>query len=78
MNKIAVVVLTILLSACSSIFPNSTKDTRAWQTADCSGAAGWDVCTKKAKSHCPNGFEIANKQENMVTGLRSFEFSCRK
>jgi len=78
MNKSIPAVFAILLAACSSIFPNKTTETREWQTANCSGALDWNVCYKKAESRCPNGFDTANREENMVTGLRKFQFACRK
>ena len=78
MNKSIAAVFALLLAACSSIFPNKTTDAREWQTANCSGAAGWEVCFKKAESRCPNGFDTADREENPVTGLRKFAFVCRK
>jgi hypothetical protein len=78
MNKSIPVVFALLLAACSSIFPNKTTDTREWQKVNCNGAAGWETCFRKAEAHCPNGFDTANREENMVTGLRAFAVSCRK
>jgi len=78
MNKSIPVFFALLLTACSSVFPNKTTETREWQTVNCSGAAGWEVCFRKAEARCPNGFDTANREENMVTGLRAFAVSCRK
>ncbi len=64
--------------SCSAIFPNKTQGSREWQIADCSGATRWEACFKKAESRCPKGFDTASREENMVTGLRRFEFSCHK
>lgn len=77
MNKFPAIALISLLSACSTLSPNKTVDTREWVNVDCSGAAGWEACYKKAESRCPNGFDIASKEENLVTGLRSFAYACR-
>lgn len=77
MYKFCAIAIVLLLSACSAVFPNKVVDTRDWKAADCSGAAGWAACFKKAESHCPGGYDIAKQEENMVTGLRTFEFSCR-
>lgn len=78
MNKFFIAVFAIALSACSSVFPNKTTDPREWQTADCSGAAGWEACYAKAESRCPKGYDIANREENILSGLRTFAFTCRK
>ena len=78
MNKSIAAVFALLLAACSSIFPNKTTDAREWQTANCSGTLDWNVCYKKAEARCPNGFDTANREEDMLSGLRKFAFACRK
>jgi len=78
MDKILIAATIILLSSCSSLLPAKATDTREWFTTDCNNASGWDICHKKAGARCPSGYDIANKEENMLTGLRKFEFACRK
>lgn len=78
MKKIIATALITLLSACSSILPNKVTDTREWQAADCTGSAGWEACYNKAESRCKSGYDIANREENMLSGLRTFSFACRK
>jgi hypothetical protein len=78
MGKISFMVLMLLLGSCSAVLPNKNVETRQWQTADCSGAAGWETCFRKADYRCPNGYDFANKEENPISGLRKFQFSCRK
>lgn len=76
MKKYAAISTVLFLAACSSM-PGKSTDNREWLTVSCSGAAGWKVCFDAAQRECPKGFDIANKQENLVTGLRSFEFACK-
>lgn len=78
MKKITAITLISMLSACSSIFPNKTTETRDWQTADCNGASGWEVCYKKAGARCPGGYDTANREEDMLSGSRKFAFACQK
>lgn len=77
MQNATSIMLILLLSACSTIFPNKTIDSRVWNTAECSGAAGWETCFRKADSICLNGYDMAKKQESPITLLRSFEFACK-
>jgi hypothetical protein len=77
MIKVIPAIFTLCLCACSSVLPNKAVETREWKTAECSGAQSWVDCNRQADSHCSKGYDIANKEENLVTGLRRFEFSCR-
>ena len=78
MNKTVAIALALLLSACSSILPNKTTDAPQWQSVNCNGGAGWNACNSKAASLCPKGFDVGTREENMVTGSRVLDFSCRK
>lgn len=78
MRSLQLIYLSMLLTACSTIFPDQASDKREWYSADCSGAAGWEVCLSKASRTCPNGFDTAKREESAITLHRSFEFACRK
>jgi len=64
----------LLVSGCGSIIK---PDSRAWETAACSGFSGWDECKQKASAACSKGFEMGYQEENMVTQKRTMQYSCK-
>lgn len=76
MKNLLIVSMLAALTACAST--PKQADTREWIRVTCSGAAGWTACTDKSLALCPNGYDIANKEENLVTGLRAYEIACKK
>ncbi len=78
MKYMTLMITSSLLAACSYLPGKEAADNRASVKVDCSGAVGWEECFRKADSHCRTGFDIFNKEENMVTGLRSLTFACKK
>lgn len=77
MKTSAALLLVLMLSACAEL--GLTKsDNRELTRIDCSGAAGWAVCYKQADTRCPSGFDIMQKEENLITGLRSISIACKK
>ena len=77
MRNVMLFCLLGMLASCAST-GGKTADNREWVRVTCSGAAGWTVCTDKSLALCPNGYDIANKEENLVTGLRAYEIACKK
>lgn len=77
MRRMYLVLLAVSVYGCGTL-SDKTADTREWLAVSCSGAVGWDACFKRASTLCPRGFDMANKEENLVTGLRSFSFACKK
>jgi hypothetical protein len=74
MKKLVLIALLASLAACST--PNS-KPNREWISVSCNGFASWDKCNEKAKSVCPNGFDIGSKQESLIEQKRVMEFACK-
>ncbi len=78
MKQTALTLVLLVLSGCSAVFPNKTVDSRAWSKVTCSGTASWEDCKSAALRACPNGFDMANKEENAITLKRTFEFACKQ
>lgn len=70
--KIFLFFLMLLISGCAA-----TNDGRLWEKASCNGFQRWDTCMNKAKSICPDGFDIRNMKEGYATQARSFEYACK-
>jgi hypothetical protein len=74
MKNLALILAAITIAGCSTT-PN--KDRREWIEVTCSGFADWSHCYQKAKNICPNGYNMANREENLVTQKRSVLISCK-
>jgi hypothetical protein len=74
MKKLVLIAMLASLSACST--PNS-KPSREWISVSCNGFANWDKCNEKAKTYCPNGFEIGSKEESLIEQKRIMQFACK-
>lgn len=74
MMRFTMFIMALLLASCGTL-PN--KDKREWLSVSCSGFANWEKCYQKANNLCPNGFDTANKEENLVTQGRTMKVSCK-
>jgi hypothetical protein len=77
MRTLLLIAIAATLAACASE-PKQASNNREWITVSCSGAVGWKACSDKGMQLCPNGFDIANKEENLITGLRSYQIACKR
>lgn len=68
------IITAILLSNCGMA---PSKDKREWLTLSCSGFAHWDQCYQKASNYRPNGYDMANREENLITQGRTMQVSCK-
>jgi hypothetical protein len=77
MKKIFSVSVFCLLAGCGM---QNTKpgDGRQWVEVRCSGFANWTQCHEKARRLCPDGYDMAYQEENLVTQKRTMEVACRK
>ncbi|MEZ0231300.1 MAG: hypothetical protein ACAH12_00545 [Methylophilaceae bacterium] len=76
MKKIAFMLIALALAACSTTKPKS--DGREWIEVSCSGFADWSACNDKAARLCPDGYNVAKRDENWVTQGRVMTFACKK
>lgn len=76
MRKLLMACVIAALTACAST--PKQADNREWVRVTCSGAVGWNVCAEKGLALCPNGYDIADKEENLITGLRAYAVACKK
>lgn len=76
MKKTAVAVMLLMGSGCAA--QSSKNEERAWTAVSCSGYVGWDACHNKARELCPNGYDMASKEENILAQKRTMLVSCKK
>lgn len=55
-----------------------TQDNRQWTRVKCSGASNWTECWRQAEQLCPNGFDMANKEEDRVGLRREVDIACKQ
>jgi hypothetical protein len=75
MKNLLIIVLFLFISACAD---ESIKSNIVWDKVSCNGFQGWDACMQHARRQCPNGFNVANQKEDIVTQVRKMNFSCKK
>ncbi len=63
------------LTACGTQTAKPEKD---WIEVRCSGFSEWEVCNAKAAKICPEGYEIYDKVDDMITRKRAMMISCKK
>lgn len=54
-----------------------SEDSRQWTRVKCSGASDWTECWRQAESLCPNGFDMANKEEDRSALKREVDIACK-
>lgn len=69
--------IAFLITGCSALGGDKTADTREWVPVSCVGFADWQVCHEKARRFCPNGYDVRNMRENLVTQNRTMEIACK-
>jgi hypothetical protein len=70
------ILAALAIVGCSAV--SHTNDGRQWTRVSCSGNSGWEACTHQAEQLCPQGFDIANKEENRSSALRAYEVACKQ
>lgn len=67
--------LPLLLIGCSSM---SRQDDRMWTHLKCSGSSSaWTECWKEARAMCPQGFDMANREEQRESLKREVDIACK-
>ena len=75
MSKILLLAIALAITGCAT---NAKKDERTWTHLQCSGASvDWKDCWNAAKAFCPNGFDMANKQEQRESLKREVDVACK-
>ena len=74
-SKLTSLTLLAFLTSCTAM---SQQGHGNLGVVSCSGFKGWQDCTTYALQACPNGFEIKNKEENLVWQARELTFQCKK
>jgi hypothetical protein len=72
--NLAIVCFVFLLSACTGL---TQTNVHKWEDVSCSSNKGWDACMMAASKACPKGFNLRNKEEDMMTQKRNMQFSCK-
>ncbi|HEY3326792.1 MAG TPA: hypothetical protein VGK14_06430 [Novimethylophilus sp.] len=76
MKKLGLI-LAVSLFGCSTPPRSDHADHREWIGITCSGFAGWDACYYQAGKFCRSGYEMAYKEENLITQKRSVLVACK-
>lgn len=65
----------LALAGCQNM---GTQDNRQWTRVKCSGASDWTACWRQAEQLCPNGFDMANKEEDRSALKREVDIACKQ
>jgi hypothetical protein len=77
MKTLLAVVALLILAGCN--MPNTKPaDNREWIEVSCSGFADWTKCNEKAARMCPEGYEVAGREESAIAQKRIMKFACNK
>lgn len=74
MKYLAVLMTCLLFTACKT---TTHPDDRQWTRVKCSGASDWTECWRQAEEICPNGFDLANKEEDRSALKREVDIACK-
>lgn len=74
MNRVFLAGMCLLLANCSFA---PTKDNRQWAELTCSGFTPWRGCWETAIKLCPQGYDIADQEENLFIQKRIVKISCK-
>jgi hypothetical protein len=75
MKPSAIAIALVLLAGCQT---SSMQDGRQWSRVKCSGASDWTACWRQAEQICPNGFDMANKEEDRSALKREVDIACKR
>jgi len=83
--KNLIVILLALLSSCAQLMHGQSQPVKAINEkqgiffTSCSGAVeDWASCHNKAIQTCPKGYQILDKSEDVMGGIRKQTFQCKK
>ena len=83
--KSLTILIAVFLAACSSLMngantaqPVLVKDSKQQiMFTSCTGAVeDWGSCSRKANKACSNGYEVLNRDEDIVGAKREITFKC--
>lgn len=64
----------LVINGCTHI---GADDSRQWTRVKCSGASEWAACWRQAEETCPDGFDMANKDEDRSALKREVDIACK-
>ena len=77
MKRLVPVLALLALAGCN--MPNTKPaDNREWLEVSCSGFADWTKCNEKAARMCPEGYDVAMREESAIAQKRLMKFACGK
>ena len=77
MKSLMTTIALLALTGCN--MPNTKQgDGREWIDVTCSGFADWTKCNEKAARMCPEGYDVAMREESAIAQRRIMKFACRK
>jgi hypothetical protein len=68
------IALLLVFTGCKNM---EAQDNREWTRVKCSGASEWKECWQQAEELCPNGFDMANKEEDRSALKREIDIACK-
>lgn len=74
MKCLGIAITLLVLAGCQT---NGAQDSRQWSRVKCSGASDWTECWRQAERMCPNGFDMANKEEDRSALKREVDIACK-
>jgi hypothetical protein len=82
--KYSMLVIFTLLTACAQLMQGQQQPVTYKNLKEkimfttCSGSVEyWGSCFEKAKTTCPNGYAVLEKNESAVAGRRELTFQCQ-
>lgn len=77
MKRYLSIIAMLVLVGCN--MPNTKPaDNREWIEVSCSGFADWTKCNEKAARMCPEGYEVAGREESVIAQRRIMKFACTR
>ena len=74
MKSIVALFAALAIIGCTNM---GVDDNRSWTRVKCSGASDWTECWRQAEEICPDGFDMANKEEDRSALKREVYIACK-
>jgi hypothetical protein len=82
MQRLSFILITILLAGCATGPFSQKRDIdnggqQQGMVISCSGYKSWADCDRAAANACPKGYDVINKEENIITQGRTLRINCK-
>lgn len=74
---LSLVIVAAVLSGCIHSPQYARLKIDDWTELTCSGFLSWQDCKQEARAICPNGFYVADNQENYYIQRRVMSVACK-